>query len=120
MANWLLGVGGTSIVLSGMLTTPAAADRPTASEIVDGFKSNDRFAIGYMQGLLDGYNAVNHIEQHDNNALYCPPNGLVITIDQADDILSRYLKKNPITRDFAADFVFIAAFKEIFPCAGGR
>jgi hypothetical protein len=122
MANGLLGIGGAALMLGAMLTAPAVAAGPSVSEVVDGLNSNDRFAVGYMQGLLDSYNTVNYYltQLNDNNLLYCAPNGLVLTLAQADDILSRYIEQHAFEGSFPARAVVLVALKDVFPCPGAK
>ncbi len=118
----LVRLGGAVTISCALLTAPAAAAGPKASEIVDGVSSDDKSAVGYMQGVIDGYSTANYylIQRHDGNLLYCTPNGLVLTLAQTEDILSRYIDKHPMEGSFPAKAVILVALEDVFPCPAAK
>jgi len=122
MGRELRGLAG-AVMISGILfTVPAGAAGPSASDTVDGAAVGDKFYVGYLQGLLDSYETVNYYlaQLNDVNLLYCKPGGLVLTLDQARDIFSRYVEKHPIEGGFAIKAVILVAFKDVFPCPSAK
>ncbi len=115
MANKVQWLGAA--ILSAALSTPAAAEPPSASETVAKIKAGAPVESLFVVGLLVGMGAVNaYIKGRGNPPLYCQPENLSVTAPQAGDILERYLKKIPGNKNTSVDIVLLYALIDVFPC----
>ena len=71
----------------------------------------------YVVGLLGGIGAANaYLVSRGNPPLYCQPENLAITANQAGDIIERYVKKIPGNKNTSMDTVLLHALIDVFPC----
>jgi hypothetical protein len=73
----------------------------------------------YLDGLKDGLIAFNVVLARNGGApLFCLPPTLVLTPEQADDILTREAKSHPYPDDMIVSIVLLAGLRKTFPCGG--
>jgi Rap1a immunity proteins len=73
----------------------------------------------YLDGLKDGLIAVNVVLPRTGAApLFCLPPTLVLTPEQADDILMREAKSHSYPDDMIVSIVLLAGLRKTFPCEG--
>ncbi len=73
----------------------------------------------YLDGLKDGLIAFNVVLPRTGAApLFCLPPTLVLTPEQADDILMREAKSHPYPDDMIVSIVLLAGLRKTFPCEG--
>ena len=73
----------------------------------------------YLDGLKDGLIAFNIVLPRTGaSPLFCLPQTLVLTPEQADDILMREAKSHPYPDDMIVSIVLLAGLRKTFPCEG--
>jgi hypothetical protein len=71
----------------------------------------------YLDGLKDGLIILNvALARHGAAPLFCLPPKMVLTGDQADDILMREAKSVPEPDDMPIGIVLLAGLRKTFPC----
>ena len=71
----------------------------------------------YLDGLKDGLIAFNVALSHTGAApLFCLPPALVLTPEQADDILMRQAKGRPYPDDMIVSIMLLAGLRKTYPC----
>jgi len=107
---------GASMILGAALSTPGAAEPPSASEAIAKIKGGDPIDSLFVLGLVVGMGSANaYLSASGKPPLYCQPEKLAITAKQAGDILERYVKKTP-DKDLPVDTVLLYALIDVFPC----
>jgi hypothetical protein len=114
VANRLQWLSGAVMILSALFSTQARA--ATVSEVITAIKANEIVARSYMLGVLEGIEVMNVFLAHDGKPLFCKPKALVITPEQAADILERHIEKHPIEENLPAAGAMPLALEEVFPC----
>jgi hypothetical protein len=69
--------------------------------------------FSYAQGFMWANAAM---EVQGLPQLYCQPGGLVITGEQAADIITRFVRRNPQYAQNPVGHTLLMAFRETFPC----
>jgi hypothetical protein len=88
----------------------------SASEAIDKIRSSDPNTWLYIQGNLNGFGWYNGILIADKHNLYCPPPKLSITVDQAADIMSRFIEKKQGIGKEPVGGVLLYSLIDTFPC----
>jgi hypothetical protein len=113
-----------SLIAGYTLTEAAHADEPpayqTANQLIRSYYKNDfnremaSFGLGKM---ASGMTAMN-VELSANNRppLYCLPPKLSLTGEQAFNILTDYVKRNPPIGDGPVPLALLLALETVFPC----
>ena len=112
---------GASMILGAALSTPGAAEPPSASEAIAKIKAGDPVDSLFALGIVAGIGSVNaYLLGTGKPPLYCQPENLAITAKQTGDILERYEKKTPVGKDLPMDTELLYALIDVFPCKAGR
>ena len=73
----------------------------------------------FLDGIKDGLIAYNvAVARSGGTPLFCLPPSLVLTPEQADDIVLRQAKSHPSPDDMIVSIVLLAGLRKAFPCAG--
>jgi hypothetical protein len=73
----------------------------------------------YLDGLKDGLIAFNIVLPRTGTApLFCLPPALVLTPEQAGDIVMREAKSHPYPDDMIVSIVLLAGLRKTYPCEG--
>lgn len=95
----------------------ARAANVSAMEFVRQYELGDRSTQNYLSGLLDGFGAMNGANSNSNQrTLFCQPERLTLTKDQAINILKGYLRMYPATSEAPIWGVMLASLVMTFPC----
>lgn len=114
--NYTLSVIG--LVLSIMAPISAQAE-PSAKEILEAAHHEDRDVIvkTYLAGAMSAYGWVNaEFADRGLPILFCQPQKLAVTADQAISILEKYGERNPELMVHPANYVLRMALADVFPC----
>jgi hypothetical protein len=71
----------------------------------------------YLDGMKDGLIAFNVALARTGAApLFCLPPNMVLTPEQADDIVTRQAKSHPYPDDMIVSIVLLAGLRKTYPC----
>jgi hypothetical protein len=71
----------------------------------------------YLAGVRDGLVYLNaELEIEGRQRLFCMPDNLVLTFEQAEDIMMRKAEKTAYSDDFNISFLLKDGLKDTFPC----
>ena len=101
---------------SAVIVSPAFAEL-SAEEAVLRYRAKDAMLNMYINGIGNGFSWANaELINSTGRPLFCQPDGLVLTVDQEVDIVSRYIKRIPANGKFDLGGVMLAALRDAFPC----
>ena len=109
----------TVLLLGVWLAAPAAADSidPTAVEVIAAIKANNdsykMYALGVITGLWSANQAI-RVNSKGAIKIYCPPDGLEITAEQAGNILDKYINSYAATRNLSGGAELVIAHPAAF------
>jgi hypothetical protein len=69
----------------------------------------------YLAGVRDGLIAYS-VRQDAKDRLFCLPPTMVLTTEQAEDIMLRFAEKRQLPGNIAIGLPLLAGLKETFPC----
>lgn len=97
------------LVILALVPTMAHAGFLTGNELYSRMNSTDTseriYALGYLVGVYDASEAVDH----------CSSGG--VTAGQIRDVVKQYMDNNPSIRHFMADILVRVALGKAWPCA---
>jgi hypothetical protein len=118
------------IATLALWAAPAFADSFTGNELHEDCRKSQAFVFGYVAGVTDKATLdktfANDVEGTEAGKAkqvrdlitvirpYCAPSS--VTMNQAVDIVCKYLREKPETRHFGGSSIVQNAMREAFPC----
>jgi hypothetical protein len=115
-------------MLRGMVVALMLVGLSSSADAVEAFKDYRAMKNGgkkaltevYLAGVIDGLMGLNAaMRKSGQQALYCLPHNFALTVEQADDILTRSaekLEKGMDISDFPVSLLLIDGLEDTFPC----
>jgi hypothetical protein len=110
---------GMCVLVAGLLMLSPAYAEPTAGAVLKAFEGSNP-DIGfkdYLIGTIDGLSWANvRLSFEQKPKLFCVPNKMALTSEQAIDILRRYVDGLPKDAGHSFGMVMMDALIDAFPC----
>ena len=115
MTRNLISLLGSSAAMMALLIGSVFG----ASATVEGYRRPEFRQLNQLilGGVMDGLIAYNqYLLAEKREPAFCLPVNLVLTVQQADDIMLRWIEKNPTPTNMPISVPLLLALRETFPC----
>jgi hypothetical protein len=110
-----------ALVGAAMLSTPAIAEKISASEALEKIEAQDEPTVTFVYGIYTGiYRANESLISDHKPSLYCPPSTFVADGVNIIDILENFVNRFPAFKQQPVGVVMLDALINVFPCPGPR